>query len=121
GPAAATGAGMVKRVAHVGRDEILVAGVDPEPAQGQLERHTSGRDRRRVLGAETPGERTLEPRDLGALGENAAADDAGDRLGILLDEGGSRVRDQMASNSLTDWNRSQEHTSELQSPDHRVR
>src|SRR5262249_11802509 len=106
GRAPATRDGVVKRIAHVRRNQDVVAGADSEPAQGQLERHGSRRDGGRVLDAETLGERALERGDLGALGESAAADDASDGLGIGLGERGPRVRDQMSSSSRTDWNAS---------------
>ena len=97
---------MVERVAHVGRNQHLVAGADPEPAQRQLERRAARRHGRRVFDTEPRGQRALERGDLGALGEAAAAHDPRHCLGVVLGDGGSRVRNQMSSSSRTDWNAS---------------
>ena len=83
----------------VGRHDHLVAGADPERAQGELQGHRSGGEADRLFGLAVGGEVALEVLDLGAEGEGGVVGDPLDHLeqlghqlgmgGVKADEGDS--------------------------------
>ena len=94
---------MIEGIADIGRDHHLVAGPDPESAQGQLERRAAGADRGGGLSVKARRHLALERGDLRALGDVSRAHHRRDTLSVLLGERRSGVRDQMSSKSRTEW------------------
>jgi hypothetical protein len=92
----------VQRVAHIGGDQDLVAGADPDGTQRQLQAGAARADRDRRLGAEPDSQLALERGHLGTGRHPAATDDRRHPLGVRLVEARARVRDQRFSSSRTD-------------------
>src|SRR2546422_2860628 len=103
GPSALAAHRVVKRVAHVGRDQHLVAGADPERGERQLEGDGAGGDGGGVLDAQARGELALERGHFRPLRELARAHDARDALGVVVRDGRFGVRNQRLSSSRMLW------------------